>query len=80
MECIMCQQKESVADGQIERKDNIDEIQVIPMWHFASLMPQKVLVGQLWSKWNLICNSSYESLISTFILKCESIAKKSLEN
>ena len=47
MECIMCQQKESVADGQIERKDNIDEIQVIPMWHFASLMPQKVLVGQL---------------------------------
>ena len=37
-------------------------------------------VGQPWRKSNLICNSSYGSLLPTFIQICESIAKKSPEN
>ena len=37
-------------------------------------------VGQPWRKSNLICNSSYISLLPTFIKICESIAKKSPEN
>ena len=34
-------------------------------------------VGQPWRKSNLICNSSYGSLLLTFSQICESIAKKS---
>ena len=37
-------------------------------------------VGQPWRKSNLICNSSYGSLLLTFSQICESIAKKSPEN
>ena len=37
-------------------------------------------VGRLRRKSNLICNSSYRSLLPTFIYICESIRKKSAEN
>ena len=37
-------------------------------------------LGQPWRKSNLICNSSYGSLLQTFIQICESIAEKSPEN
>ena len=37
-------------------------------------------VGQPWRKWILIYNSTYRSLLPTFIQICESITKKSPEN
>ena len=39
-----------------------------------------VNVNQPWRKLNFICNSSYGSLLPTFIQICESIAEKSPEN
>ena len=56
-------------------------IPVYPPPNFVAggiITPEKV--GQSWQKSNLMCNSSYGSLLPSFIQICESIAKKSPEN